>query len=98
MNGLARAFSEHPRSVGESYFEHLETAMNFSGALAAAALACFVHAFLPFLFVTTGSRQIRRIHDAMVTHRGRVGGEQIHHQDTKDTKLEFSAFGAGAGI
>jgi len=71
VNGLARAFSEHPRSVGETYFEHLGTATRFSGALALAALACLVHGLLPFLFVSTGSRQVRRLHEAMITHRTR---------------------------
>lgn len=72
MGGLMRAFSEHPRSVGESYLQHLGTASRFSGALALAALACLIHGLLPFLFVSTGSRQIRRLHEAMVTHRGRA--------------------------
>jgi hypothetical protein len=72
VNGLARAFSEHPQSVGETYLQHLGTAMRFSGALAVAALACLVHGLLPFLFVSTGSRQVRRLHDAMITRRRRV--------------------------
>ncbi|HSZ53805.1 MAG TPA: DUF6356 family protein [Caulobacteraceae bacterium] len=72
MNGLARAFSEHPSSVGESYLEHLGTATRFSGALALASLACLVHGLLPFLFASTGSRQVRRLHEAMITHRRRA--------------------------
>lgn len=97
MNGLARAFSEHPSSVGESYLEHLGTASRFSGALAIAAAACLVHGLLPFLFVSTGSRQVRRLHESMVTHRVRRQ-DQVRHQDTKDTRPDFGAFGAGAGI
>ena len=72
LNGLARAFSEHPSSVGESYLEHLGTATRFSGALALASLACLVHGLLPFLFASTGSRQVRRLHEAMITHRRRA--------------------------
>ncbi|HEY1929109.1 MAG TPA: DUF6356 family protein [Caulobacteraceae bacterium] len=72
MNGLARVFNEHPSSVGESYLEHLGAAARFSGALALASLACLVHGLLPFLFVSTGSRQVRRLHDAMITHRRRT--------------------------
>jgi hypothetical protein len=72
VNGLARAFSEHPSSVGESYLEHLGTATRFSGALALASLACLVHGLLPFLFASTGSRQVRRLHEAMITHRRRA--------------------------
>ncbi len=66
---IQRLFTEHPRSVDESYFQHLLAALSFSVSLALAALACLVHAFLPFLFVKTGSRMIDRLHDRMVTNR-----------------------------
>ena len=81
VNGLARAFSEHPQSVGETYFEHLGAATRFSGGLALASAACLIHGLLPFLFVSTGSRQVRRLHDAMITHRRRV--EQTPFRQTE---------------
>jgi hypothetical protein len=62
---LKRLFTEHPDSVGESYFEHMGVALSFAGPLAVAALTAFVHAFLPFLFVTTASATVKRLYARM---------------------------------
>ena len=69
MTNLTAAFTDHPRSVGESYWEHLLAASSFAGRLALAAIACFLHALLPFLFVKTGSRMIDDLHNRMVRNR-----------------------------
>ena len=66
---MAVSFTEHPRDVGETYGEHFGVAMGFSVAMIAGGLACAVHALLPFLFTTTGSQTIRRLHDRMVKNR-----------------------------
>ena len=68
---ISRAFTEHPSSVGESYIEHLIAASGFSIRMIGAGLACFVHALLPFLFVTTGRNTILHLHDRMVVNRDR---------------------------
>ena len=62
-------FLEHPRSVGETYLEHLGTALSFSGALIVAGVACALHAVFPFLCRDTGSRAICDLHDRMVANR-----------------------------
>jgi len=64
-------FTQHPESVGETYGEHFVHAGAFGITLVLAGLACLVHAVLPFLFVTTGSRAISDLHHRMVTHRRR---------------------------
>lgn len=66
---MAVSFTHHPRAVGETYGEHFGVAMSFSGAMLAGGLACAIHAVLPFLFTTTGSQTIRRLHDRMVRNR-----------------------------
>ena len=66
---LARLFTDHPQSVDETYAEHMVTALSFAGPLFKAAAAALIHAFLPFLFVTTGSKTITALHDRMVTNR-----------------------------
>ena len=71
---IRRLFTEHPNSVDESYFEHLLAALSFSTRLFLAALACLIHALLPFLFVKTGSAMITDLHDRMVANRRRVSG------------------------
>ncbi|MEQ8585271.1 MAG: DUF6356 family protein [Thalassobaculaceae bacterium] len=62
-------FTEHPRSVGETYLEHMGVAASFGGRLLVAGLACMVHAVLPFLFTKTGSQAITELHDRMVLNR-----------------------------
>lgn len=73
---LQRLFTEHPASVGETYWGHLLRASWFAGKMLVGAGACFIHALLPFLFVKTGSQTITQLHSAMVTHR-RVVPEDI---------------------
>ncbi len=68
---IANLFRDHPASVGESYLEHLAAAAGFAFWLALAALACTIHALLPFIFERTGSRIIDRLHDRMVRNRRR---------------------------
>ncbi len=62
---LSRLFTEHPRSVDESYFEHMRFAFGFSARLFAAAFAALAHALLPFLFEKTASRMIGDMHHRM---------------------------------
>ncbi|MDB5686042.1 MAG: capsule biosynthesis protein [Rhizorhabdus sp.] len=57
-----RLFLDHPRSVGESYFEHQRASLTVAAALLGAGLAACVHAVIPSLFRTTGSRTIARLH------------------------------------
>ena len=52
---LSRAFLDHPRSVDESYFQHLAFAARFALLLAAAAGAALVHALIPCMFQKTAS-------------------------------------------
>lgn len=69
---LSKLFTEHPASVGETYFEHLCNAASFSIRMLGGGLACLVHAFLPFLFVKTGSAAITELHDRMVVNRSKI--------------------------
>lgn len=58
---IARLFTTHPGTVGETYFGHMAFAAWFSSRLMMAAGAALVHAFLPFLFETTASRIVREL-------------------------------------
>lgn len=68
---IKRFFTGHPRSVGETYGEHLQTAAGFGAALLIAGMACLVHAVIPGLFVKTGSTAIARLHGRMIMNRTR---------------------------
>ena len=68
---LKRLFTEHPDSVGESYVEHMKVALSFAIPLLGAGCAALVHAFLPFLFLTTASSTVKRLHARMMSRRPR---------------------------
>ncbi|MEM7077175.1 MAG: DUF6356 family protein [Pseudomonadota bacterium] len=58
---LANLFTDHPHSVGESYFQHLRSALGFAGQFALCALQCGVHAVLPFCFTRSASARLQRL-------------------------------------
>lgn len=66
------SFTEHPASVGESYFEHMGMAGSFGFAMLKGGFACLLHGIFPFLCTTTGSQTIRVLHERMVTNRVRA--------------------------
>ena len=68
---VRRLFTDHPASVGESYLQHLFVAAGYGMRMVTSGLACLVHAFLPFLFVRTGSRCIEQLHSEMLVRRRR---------------------------
>jgi hypothetical protein len=58
---MIELFRRHPKTVGETYWQHLRFAARTGGAMVAGGGACVIHGVLPFLFVTVGSRTIRRL-------------------------------------
>lgn len=59
---ITRVFLEHPRSVDESYGEHLVFAGKFSLKLFAAGFCALVHAIIPCMFEKTASRMIAEMY------------------------------------
>ena len=55
-------FTEHPKTVGESWAQHARFALSASGLLARAAFAAAIHAVVPALFKTTASRTVDELH------------------------------------
>ena len=72
---IRRFFTEHPASVGETYFEHQRTAFGFALAMLGGGCACAVHAVLPALFTRTGSRTVEHLHRRMIENRARPARE-----------------------
>jgi len=70
------SFTKHPNDVGETYGEHFVVATSFGTAMILGGLACLVHGVLPFLFTSTGSGTIKRLHERMVVARRRVAAEE----------------------
>lgn len=68
---IRRLLLDHPASMGESYGEHLAIAASFSLELFVASAACAVHAVVPGLFVSTGSRAVADLNARLVEGRRR---------------------------
>lgn len=66
---LARLFVDHPRAVGEGYFEHMRASLSVAARLAAAAGASFVHALVPGLCTTRASTAILKLHAEVAPRR-----------------------------
>ena len=81
------AFTRHPRSVNETYREHMAMAWSFAIPMLLGGLACLVHGIFPFLFETTGSRCVKRLHERL-DRRGR------HAQAQSAPQGGWSAFDA----
>lgn len=58
---LARLFIDHPRAVGESYFEHMGAAFTVAWRLLSTAGKCVVHGVVPGLYKTAGSDAILKM-------------------------------------
>lgn len=62
---LNQIFVDHPKSVDETYFQHMAFAGWFASRLFMAAGAAMVHAFIPCLFEKTASKLINEMHHRM---------------------------------
>jgi len=71
-----RLFLDHPESVGESFTEHFGVASSFGLTMIAAGCASLVHAFVPALFETTGSRTVARLHQRIVDMRAAKAADE----------------------
>jgi len=55
---MANIFTEHPKEVGETYFQHLWVALKYSFKLLLLFIIAFIHSIFPFIFKTTTSAKI----------------------------------------
>jgi len=72
-----KAFTEHPASVGENYFQHMGSSFSFGAKMFLNSFACFAHGIFPFICTSRGSQTITELHDHMIAHR---------HRDCKNNK------------
>ncbi|OAO01605.1 DUF6356 family protein [Parasphingorhabdus sp.] len=64
-----RLFVDHPRTVDETYVEHLVFAGSFGLKMIWGGLGAVVHALIPGLCITAGSDMIKTLNDTIVTQR-----------------------------
>ena len=65
---ITAKFTDHPASVGQTYFEHFKFAVNVSKSLLKAFSACLIHAVYPPLHKNTASATIAELHNR-IAHR-----------------------------
>ena len=70
-------FTKHPKSVDETYFEHMKCAFKFFYALLGLSFAALVHGVFPFLFQTTASSGVKKLNDCM-KDRKPINGTEYH--------------------
>ncbi len=76
---IAKLFTEHPRSLGETYGQHARTAFHFGWRMTLGGLACMVHAIIPGLFVKTASRTVVQLDAEMRGRKPEAGAEEFSY-------------------
>ena len=74
---IAKLFTDHPRSIGETYGEHARTAFSFGCRMTVGGLACMVHAIIPGLFVKNASRTVVQLDAEMRGRKPAPGAEEF---------------------
>lgn len=67
---IDRVFRSHPRTVGETYWEHFGVASRFGVEMLGGGAKALVHAVFPNLCESSASDTIRKLHTIMVEKRG----------------------------
>lgn len=62
---LRKYFTDHPRTVGESYGQHLAIASGFGISMVAGGLACMIHSIVPGWCESTASGIVRDLYNRM---------------------------------
>lgn len=62
---IKKKFSDHPNSVGESYWEHFQFASKAAGTTASISAIMLLHAFFPFTYKTTASDMLNKLNKEM---------------------------------
>ena len=81
---IRRIFLDHPRSVGESYGEHLQFAGGFGLTMLAGGAAALVHALVPSLFPTAGSAALARLNRKLDESRARSARRAAEPAERRD--------------
>jgi hypothetical protein len=74
---FSRIFLDHPHSIGESYFEHQQNALEFAGWMLLGSAACLIHALIPAVCRSTGSRTVGRLYRRMIVNRSKQADAQM---------------------
>jgi len=60
---MLKKFTEHPQSLGMTYYQHMAYATNLAWECNKVALALVIHSFFPFLFTEYASKKFKELAD-----------------------------------
>ena len=86
---MKNIFTEHPQSIGETYFQHFKYALIFGGYMLIGGLACIIHAIFPFLFQKTGSNIMLKIMHDFIHRMPTVEDRVVYLSQSIEKKLEI---------
>lgn len=66
---MANIFTNHPKEVGETYFQHLWVALKYSFKLLLLFIIAFIHSFFPFIFKAHTSTKIIEMAEELKNRR-----------------------------
>lgn len=58
---MKNMFTNHPSSVGETYWEHMKNASTYGFNMLFGGIACLIHSVFPFIFKNTGSNVLLKM-------------------------------------
>ena len=66
---MKNIFTEHPKTVGESYMYHMFFAIKIGLKLILWGFVAIIHGVFPFIFKTYVSSRIKELHDDIFVNR-----------------------------
>ena len=67
---MGNPFTDHPRSVGETYLQHACFAVRYGWKMTRGGVAALIHGVFPFLFTKTASRLTDELAETLERQRG----------------------------
>ena len=87
---MKNLFTQHPHSMGESYFQHFKFAFLFGMSFILGGLACLIHAFFPCFFQQTGSNFLIKMLHHFIDRSPLIEDRIIQLTHTIEMKLKQS--------
>ena len=66
---IRRIFLDHPKTVGETYWQHFGVATGFGRTMIGGGIKAVLHGLFPNIFQTAGSDTVRQLHAILVEKR-----------------------------
>ena len=88
---MKNIFTEHPKSLGETYFQHMKFACWLGWSMLMASVAFIIHAIFPFLLQKTGSNILFKVTHRFIDRVPKVEERLIHLSEALDHKIKHNS-------